>query len=97
MVSFVIIPNPINFVNKSPLIFSFLFTLHKKSSLFLSTQPILSLHRRGDAVLWGGYGVLWGKLFEKSFPHTPFKNFPKGQFLRLIRFVSFCFPILFRV
>ena len=50
MVSFAIIPNPINFVNKSPLIFSFLFTLHKNSSLFLSTQPILSLHGRGDAV-----------------------------------------------
>ena len=86
MVSFAIIPNPINFVNKSPLIFSFLFTLHKKSSLFLSTQPILSLHRRGDAVFCGPF-------FEKKGPH-PQKTFPKGKFLSLIKFVSLYSPIL---
>ena len=28
-----------------------------------------------------GRGVLWGKLFEKSFPHTPFKNFHQRGFI----------------
>ena len=42
-----------------------------------------------------GRKVLWGKLFEKSFPHTPFKNFPKGQFLSMNNGERFCSPILF--
>ena len=32
---------------------------------------------------------------KKAFPHPPFKNFPKGQFLSLIKFVFLCSPILF--
>ena len=33
---------------------------------------------------------MWGKLLERSFPHAPFKNFPKRKFLGYQYWESLC-------